>query len=267
VSAPRQGGARFAYASVAERYEHRPRYPEQVMLALRSLLPGERARVLDAGTGTGRIARALAPHAERVDAVDPSAEMLRVARTLAGGTHPSIRWLRAPIESAPLEPPYQLAVCAESFHWFDADRALERFADVLAPPRRLALVEGDHPVGEPWYEPHVALIQEMLERMTGKRPVWGDASLERPLLLHDRYAAEGFMVTEPVLVEQSVASFIACQHSRQTFCLEAMGDSLARQHDERLREILAPHADRDGMLRYEHRTRVEWGRVVVPGAG
>lgn len=180
MSAPRQGGARFGYASVAERYEHRPRYPEQVTLALRALLPGGRALVLDAGSGTGRIARALAPHAGRVDAVDPSAEMLRVARTLPGGMHASIRWIRAPIESAPLEPPYDLAVCAECFHWFDADRALVRFADVLAAPRRLALVEGDHPVGEPWHEPHVALIQELIERMTGERPVWRDASLERP---------------------------------------------------------------------------------------
>lgn len=82
--------------------------------------------------------------------------------------------------------------------------------------------------------------------------------------MHERYAPEGFVVTEPVQVEQSVASFITCQHSRQTFCLEAMGDALAREHDERLAEILAPHADRDGVLRYEQRTRVEWGRVAAP---
>ncbi len=233
---------------------------------LRALLPGAAGRVLDAGTGTGRIARALAPHARRIDAVDPSAEMLRRGRELPGGDHAAIRWLEAPIESAPLDPPYDLAVCAESFHWFDADAALACFAAVLGPHARLALVEGDGPDGEPWRATHVELMIELIERMTGRRPLWRDPAKERRLLVHEGFEFEAAAVTEPVFVEQPLESFVACQHSRQSWALESMGEALAREHDERLRALLEPHADARGLLRYRVRTRVEWGRPRSRGA-
>ena len=63
--------------------------------------------------------------------------------------------------------------------------------------------------------------------------------------------------------EQSVDDYLGCLHSRQTFCLEALGGELAREFGERIRSMLAPHT-REGRLRYTVRTRIEWGRPVEP---
>jgi hypothetical protein len=65
-------------------------------------------------------------------------------------------------------------------------------------------------------------------------------------------------VTAPDPFEQSVDDYVACQHSRATFTLEAMGAELAGEFDVALAEVLAPHA-RNGLLTYDRRTRVEWG--------
>ena len=52
-----------------------------VEAALGELLAGSVGRLLDVGTGTGRIAELFAPRASRITALDKSPEMLRLART------------------------------------------------------------------------------------------------------------------------------------------------------------------------------------------
>lgn len=73
--------------------------------------------VLDAGCGTGKVARGLVGELDRVDAVDPSAEMLRIGQGLPGGDDPRLRWICAPIEEAELSGPYGLVVAGASFHY------------------------------------------------------------------------------------------------------------------------------------------------------
>ncbi|MBV9278962.1 MAG: class I SAM-dependent methyltransferase, partial [Chloroflexi bacterium] len=63
-------------------------------------VPGEPRRrdprvVLDAGCGTGDVARPLAPLVDRVDAVDISAGMIERGRRLPGGENPAITWICA----------------------------------------------------------------------------------------------------------------------------------------------------------------------------
>ena len=121
--AARRGmGQRFSARSVAEFYRFRPPYSEEVFSILHDLRCNQTPVVLDAGCGPGKIARVLAPMVERVDAVDPSASMLDVGRSLPNGAQPNIQWVRGTIEEAPLCPPYGLAVAGASFHWFAADR-------------------------------------------------------------------------------------------------------------------------------------------------
>ena len=81
----REVEVRFREASVAERYDFRPPYPAEVFDILSSLLDDGPRTVLDAGCGTGDLARPLAPLVDRLDAVDQSAAMLAQARALPGG--------------------------------------------------------------------------------------------------------------------------------------------------------------------------------------
>jgi predicted TPR repeat methyltransferase len=85
----------FADRVVARLYERRPPYPEGVFTALARRLAAPRI-VLDAGAGTGALARRMTAFAERIDAIEPSAAMIAEGRCLPGGSDPRIRWLERP---------------------------------------------------------------------------------------------------------------------------------------------------------------------------
>src|SRR5690348_14175611 len=102
-------GARFAARRVAENYRFRAPYSNEVFETLLMLFEDRPRILLDAGCGPGKITLRLVDHLDRADAIDPSSEMLRVARSLPNGTNPRIRWIQATMEDAVLEPPYGLA--------------------------------------------------------------------------------------------------------------------------------------------------------------
>ena len=124
----------FQDESVVRAYRYRPQYPAATFDLLVDLLPANcRPRaVLDAGCGTGFVARPLAPLVERVDAVDFSGAAIREGRRLPGGDHPRLRWIEGPIESVAVDPPYCLITAGASMHWFDWDVVFPRFARLLA---------------------------------------------------------------------------------------------------------------------------------------
>jgi SAM-dependent methyltransferase len=142
----------------AEAYRYRPPYPRPVFEALRTLCVAP-ANVLDVGAGTGAVARNLLSFAGRVDAVEPSDAMLAEARRLPGGDDPRIRWIHAPAETAPLEPPYGLITCGQSLHWMDHDIVMPRFADALAPGGVLAALDRDDMYAPAWSAKLTAVIQ------------------------------------------------------------------------------------------------------------
>ena len=100
---------------------------------------------------------------------------------------------------------------------------------------------------------------DFVTQMDGKRPTWVPVDLEEVRLLDNPcFEPKGERVTAPSPFEQSIDDYVACQHSRATFTFDAMGPSLAAEFDEALARALAPHAH-DGQLRYDRRTRLEWG--------
>jgi SAM-dependent methyltransferase len=259
--APRRSlGARFDSSSVAELYRHRPPYSDEVYRVLEDLVRDCPRVVLDAGAGPGKIARELAARGLAVDAVDASVEMIRVGRALPNGDHPALRWIHGTIEEAPLPPGYGLAVAGASFHWFDAETVLTRLGELLHPAAQVALIDGDGAWRAPWAEAERDVMIDFVARMDGCRPQWQEVDLDEIHLLdHARFELHGERVTAPSPFRQRVDDYIACQHSRATFTLEAMGSELAREFDAALSEVLTPHADA-GWIRFDRRTRIEWGR-------
>lgn len=87
---PMKLGEVFGDPDVARVYSYRSPYPAAVFTRLRWLLvaPGT---VLDAGAGTGVLARSMVSFAERVDAVDPSEATIAVGRKLPDGEDRRIR--------------------------------------------------------------------------------------------------------------------------------------------------------------------------------
>lgn len=93
-------------------------------------------RLIDLGTGTGQVVRALAPHFPEVIAVGPDAEMIAEARRVhepaPGG---EARYVVARAEQF-LPPagwrPDLVTVC-RAFHWMDQAAVLAWLADAVSP--------------------------------------------------------------------------------------------------------------------------------------
>jgi SAM-dependent methyltransferase len=137
-----------------EDYERgRPGWPPEVV-EVPDLPPT--ATVLDLGAGTGKLTRLLVPAFERVIGVEPADAMRRVLETLC----PEAEALPGTGQAIPLADASVDAVfAAQSFHWFDDERAVAEIARVLRPRAALALM-WNLPAG-PW-EPSTAAAEELL---------------------------------------------------------------------------------------------------------
>ncbi len=122
-------------AEAAEAYERlRPGYPSE---AVEWLLPATCRRVLDLGAGTGKLTRSLLAADREVQAVDPSAQMLR----LLAQAVPGVVTLVGTGESIPLpDRSVDAVLCAQAWHWIDAVRGSAEIARVLRAGGVLGLI-------------------------------------------------------------------------------------------------------------------------------
>ena len=263
---PRANGERFAAHRMAENYRYRPPYSDEVFATLLGLIRDRPRAVLDAGCGPGKIARAIVDSVDCIDAVDPSAEMIRVGTSRPGGDNPKIRWLNDRIEDAALSPPYALIVAGASFHWMRPDIALRRFSEVISPNGMFAILDGDAPIDAPWAAEEQAIMIDLVTKLEGKRPGWWLSAKQRmglPLIEHPQFSRVESKITSPMTFTQSIADYLHCLHSRATFSEAHLGEELSREFDSAITDLLSRYAV-DGMVTYDVQTRLEWGRAL-PG--
>jgi ubiquinone/menaquinone biosynthesis C-methylase UbiE len=160
----------------------RPDYPADALdwiLARLELTPG--AHVVDLGAGTGKFARQLLAHGLRVTAVEP----LRPMREVLARVVPDVQTVEGTAEQIPLPDGAAHAVtAAQSFHWFDAERALPEMHRVLEPRGGLALVWN---VRDETNELHQTYAETIRPYHSVAYPEQGDhaAALERSDLFED----------------------------------------------------------------------------------
>ncbi len=118
------------------------------------------ARVLDLGCGPGMLAGAFAPLARAVVAMDPEAEMLRIAERAF--TAPNITFRQAGSEDLPGDlGHFRLVTMGRSFHWMDRAETLRRLDRMVVPGGAVALFDArdaTRPSGA-WEERYAALIR------------------------------------------------------------------------------------------------------------
>jgi ubiquinone/menaquinone biosynthesis C-methylase UbiE len=134
-----------SFGGVADAYDRgRPSYPRE---AAAWLVGRDAATVLELGAGTGKLTRQLVALGHDVHATEPDADMLAVLeRDL-----PATRATQAPAEELPVQDhSVDVVVAAQSFHWFDHERALAEFARVLRPGGHVALVWNYRDERIPW---------------------------------------------------------------------------------------------------------------------
>jgi SAM-dependent methyltransferase len=245
-------GEQFGDASVVAAYHHRPPYPVEVFDILIGLMSGESGAVLDVGTGTGEIARGLAPRVARIDAVEPSPGMIATGRAMPGGDHPNLTWIEGSAEDAPLQPPYGLITAGQSLHWMEWAVVMPRFRGALAAGGVLAIVgQGEQP--QPW---DAAVLDAIRRYTTNLR--YRSYDLIDELESRGLFRTLGRRSTAPLPFVRDVAGYVESFHARNGLSRDRMTLDAAAAFDRAVTELVVPFA-RDGQLALAVTGEVIWG--------
>jgi SAM-dependent methyltransferase len=162
VTGTRDAAARFSRR--ADDYVRgRPGYPEglfDAVVAHGGLAPG--ATIADLGAGTGLSTEPLLRRGFRVVAVEPNQAMRAALASRLGG-EPGLEVVAGSAESTGIpDRSVDLALAAQAFHWFDAERTRAELRRILRTPEsRVALVwNARRASGTPFVEAYERLLLE-----------------------------------------------------------------------------------------------------------
>ena len=251
---------RFKDLTVAGVYHLRLPYPPAVFNHLLDLVADPGQPVLDLGTGTGEIARELAPHVIRVDAVDASPAMLARGLSMPGGDHPRLRWIEARAEDFTSDEVYGLVTAGDSLHWMDWDVVLPHLSRLLVDGGFLAIVHRTEQA-PPWQQDLTALIARY-STMRFYETFDLIAELERRGL----FAVAGRFATAPEESRQPIDDYIESFHSRSSLSRENMPAAAADEFDGLLRDLVTPWVT-DGAVTLATVGEIVWGQPRDPLAG
>ena len=177
--------AQQGFSSGAQIYARgRPDYPAELLLWLTAdlgIAPGKLA--VDLGAGTGKFTQLLARTGAELVAVEPVEAMrAQLAKSL-----PAVRVLAGDAAAIPLATASADAlICAQAFHWFATEAALEEIHRVLKPGGALGLVWNVRDESVDW----VAAITEIITPYEGDTPRFHRGEWRKP------FSAGGFTALE-----------------------------------------------------------------------
>ena len=240
----------FADESVARAYRHRPPYPSALFTRLAALLPAGHGRVLDLGCGTGELARGLAPFSDHVDAVDPSAPILRAARN-ADPESPVV-WHHSSAEDFTYPERYSLVVAGSSLHWMDLELVVGKISEALESGGFLAVVDRSRELDEGLRE----ALNEIIPRHSTNRDY---EPYETVALLTERgLFEESGRETWVTPFRQETDAFVESFHSQNGLSRDRMSPESAEQFDRLLCGRALDFAV-DQEVPMKVRTQLVWG--------
>lgn len=123
-------------------------------------------RVIDVGCGPGNAARRAARAGAHVTGIDPSAEMLRIARVVTRGESRRVRsrvgWIKAGAEYCPVPDASATVVWTVKsvHHWTDVEAGLAQAFRILRPAGRLLAIERRVQPGARGFASHGWTVQQ-----------------------------------------------------------------------------------------------------------
>ena len=132
------------FMGFAQLYElARPQMPQQVMALIGMYLSAPPGCVVDMGCGTGLSTLVWAGHCQEVIGIEPSADMLAVARSKQQS---GVAFVQAFSHDTGLEnASADVVVCSQSFHWMEPSVTLSEVSRILTPGGVFATVDCDWP--------------------------------------------------------------------------------------------------------------------------
>ncbi|MGJ8527956.1 class I SAM-dependent methyltransferase [Maritalea sp.] len=253
-------GKSFKDAEVVDLYLKRPPYPAKLFDLLVEHAPSTQ-NVLDLGCGHGKIARPLTTRFQNVTAIDPSARMIALGKTLENGKAKNLTWTEDYAETANLSASYDVIVAALSIHWMDHATLFPKLLKHAKPNHLFAVIEGDQPHNAPWKNDWHSFLEKWVPIMTEKPFIKnGGSGFWDKYLEYVEVNDEFELISDPIV--QSIDDFILCQHSRDTFTISKLGDRRER-FDAELGELLANYADESGNLTFRSCTKLTTSQIAT----
>ncbi len=227
--------------------EFRPGLPDAVV---RCIMDATRdpIRLLDLGTGTGRVLEQLAPYFQDIIAVEPDAEMLDTARRRLH-TFP-VHFANTTAENMTLPDGWQasLVTICRAFHWMDQKLILQHLESVVAPDGVIAVFSDN----SFWHGQDVwaEIITTTLVRYLGPKRRTALGSYKRPLeYFGDTFISPVFTKLErhtiPVVRHWTADQIVGYLYSTSFASKEVLGDKTATFEADlraQLKEF-SPHKD------------------------
>jgi SAM-dependent methyltransferase len=238
--------ADHGYSRAVEHYRRgRPSYPDDAVgYLVKELGIHEDRDVLELGAGTGKFTELIALSGARITTIEPVAAMRQALELNC----PTVTVLDGSAEAIPVtDGSTDAVVAAQSFHWFDGDRALPEVYRVLREDGTLGLIWNIRDEASDWSERLTAII----DRLAGDDPRYRDGrwreAFERSDLfgpLHHRVAYHVHHVTPDAFMDRVLSvSYVASASEAERDRVIAEVTELLRT-DEELRdhdEIVMPY--------------------------
>jgi len=252
----------LVFGQVAELYDRaRPGYAAELVDDVVSFVGLEAPRVLEVGAGTGKATVAFAGRAAELLALEPDAEMARIAaRSCAALANVSIE--QTTFEDwEPGDRRFDLLVSAQAWHWVNPDIGYPKARRVLRPSGALALlwhrsVWGDGPLRNSL----IAVYEEVVPGLLATKPTFPGLltpTIPGPLTTEADARRPGEIESSGVFGNVEVRS----HHWRCRYSTEEYLELLGTQSDH---VLLDPSTRRALFDRVEELLEAEGGEVVVP---
>lgn len=172
------------FDGIAEKYDaRRSGYPSELVVSAVELARLEvGSRVVEVGSGTGKLTEELVACGLRVDAVDPGRNMIEVARRRVGDSD-LVRFHLGRFEEVSLpEGRFEAVFSAAAFHWVDPSVGWEKAAALLRPGGTVALIQPmsmRDEVGGEALDELAAAFASLSPELAAERPVLRDLATIR----------------------------------------------------------------------------------------
>lgn len=249
-----------AYVGDAKFYErYRPDVPPSAaeLLVAQANRDGPATRLLDLGTGTGQVVRALQDNFPQVIAIDPDAEMIAEARRVhqppPGG---SVEFVvgRAEEYRPPVGWHPDLVTACRAFHWMDQAAVLRWLAEWVSPTGCVAIMGGYSLWASeaPWLVATREVVRRYVdhERRPGDAPPKPGDPAYRDILKESRFSdIEEFAL--PLRRTWTVDGILGYLYSTSFAAPYLFGEKRA-SFEHALRNELSMYGDADGFVEDTH---------------
>jgi SAM-dependent methyltransferase len=234
------------YEAGVEHYQRgRPTYPDDAVTYLVGELAIVDGRdVVELGAGTGKFTELIAYTGARINAVEPVPAM----RSALERNCPTVTVLDGAAEAIPLpDASADAVIAAQSFHWFDGDRALPEIHRVLRPEGTLGMIWNVRDEASDWSE----RLTAMFDRLAGEGAPryrsgrWREAFERSELFgpLHHRLAYHVHHVSPEAFLDRvlSVSYVAAASEDDRARVRAELDDLIASDPELRGDEIAMPY--------------------------